>query len=238
MMVLQTTQQHKEINMAAKRAYQAKQGMQLAPSAIDKDNQEIWLVSIVEGRIMVNTSQGDFIFSPSDLMAFPRREDGTTKIHGLVDSHILINDIVSGDVIPPSNIWPELPAVDEIDFMAAGYVVSSVSFSRTGTVFSLQPIAGGLTVELFQARNATYLYEFGAVFIQPGTSYKQEKSGFQTNASGYYKNIFTKESTRFRIAGSRGRPPKGSQPAPVEREEWDEWRLLEDETKHPLDPRE
>lgn len=61
---------------------------------------------------------------------------------------------------------------------------------------------------------------------------------YKKNASGVYEHIRNQQRVRFRLAGTRGRPPRGVQTAnpPSSKADWEQWIHIEG-PKHPEDPR-
>lgn len=227
--------------MAAKYAWQVEQGMKLEPVDMYSGNQIVESVYLVDGVIQIQTDQTTWVFKHNELVKFPRRPDGDTYLWGVGGEKVNIGKICIGDIVPPKEGWVDSDGniTDPNEVRATGYVVSSLTYSSMGRVFTLRRIGSSElasnTIDVLVVWEVEYLYDHGTVFTIPEEKVINRSTG--ANSSGFYLNREEGRRVRFRVEGSRGRPPKESELPPKTAQEWAQWTLLEGQEKHPRDPR-
>jgi len=225
--------------MAAKQAWQVRQGMRLEPMDPYTSYQVVESIYCVDGIITIQTDQTTWTFQPLELVKFPRRPDGDKKLWGIGGEKVKVDEICIGDIIPPKGGWLDADGniTDPNEVLWKGFIVSSVRYSPLGRLFTTYRI-GSETVastvtEFLIAWNTEIFHEAGTTIVV--SEAKPEKQ--PGNVSGYYINRDKGVRTRFRIAGALGRPPKDSEFAPSNQADWEQWELMDGAKKHPRDPR-
>ena len=228
--------------MAAKQAWQVRQGMQLETMDPEYPYQVVESVYAVDGIIHIQTDQTAWIFKQNELVKFPRRPDGDTYLWGVGGEKVVIDEICIGDIIPPKEGWVDADGLvtDPNEVFENGFIVNSLAYSKMGKTFSVKRIGSetiaSVALELFVQWNSRILYEDPTTVVHDNRSIDGQARR-HTNVSGYYQSTEDGRIVRFRLAGMRGRPPVDAEFPPKSPAGWDKWRLLTGAQKHPADPR-
>lgn len=228
--------------MAAKHAWQVREGMQLEKMDAYSGFQTVQSVYVEDGMIQIQTDQTTWLFKHDELVKFPRRPDGDNKVWGIGGEVINPWDLCIGDIIPSKNGWVDEAGnqVDPNEVLGTGFVLCSVTYSSVGQIMTVKRIGSeeihSTTRQLLITWRCETLYGKGTVEVQDtGPSDRQPRKG--TNTSGYYRSNKDNSRVRFRIKGSSGRPPTDSIDPPHRISDWSEWELMDNQRRHPGDPR-
>jgi hypothetical protein len=184
---------------------------------------------------MIHTEETQHLFKPGQSVVFPRRANGTLKVHW--ESFPTLGEIVVGDVIAPIGGWP----TGKPD-LVSGRIVTNILPSRKlmGYILSYRPVNGTQGGKMLVPAIGEVRVNTPDCKILVGGEAKSTPrfKAEPKNTSGLYMHLESGEEVRFKIAGAKGRKPHCNliESPGTSIQDWDVWQLVSGK-RHPEDPR-